>query len=89
MLSRTEVRNGSAVESAILRVGQGRTGERWLTFTIGEVAKESGKSKPTVAKYVDMLILAGCVKEFERDMRYCTKLTTRSFKWIGTVYNVE
>jgi len=82
-MSSTERKNGAIVEGAIQDVAKSRDGVWYGHFTVGEVARYSRMSKPTVKKYLAMLIASGLVIEIERDMRYCAKNTTRSFRWVG------
>jgi DNA-binding IclR family transcriptional regulator len=82
-MTRTQARNGAAVENAIALVAYGKSPIFYGMFTIGEVAKVSGMSKPTVTKYIEMLKDHELVIEHERDMRYCTKLTPRTFRYTG------
>lgn len=82
-MSRTEKRNGKAIEDAIREVAYNKSPIWYGMFTIGEVARMSGMSKPTVLKYIEMLKDFGTVEEMERDMRYCTKMTPRSFRYTG------
>jgi len=82
-MSRTQQKNGMTVQDACRAFAEPRPGYTVAWFTVGEVAKKSGKSKPTCQKYINMLVKAGVVKEQERDMRYCTRLTARCYQWIG------
>jgi len=85
MLSKTELKNGTIVENAIVQVAVEKDGVSFGYFTLGEVARASGKSRKTVEKYVSLLIAHNAVEEINRDMRYCSRNTTRSFKWLGTL----
>jgi len=82
-MSRTQMKNGQAVEKAIREVALNKAPLWYRMFSIGEVAKMAGMSKPTVVKYVEILKQAGLVEELERDMRYCIKTTPRTFAYRG------
>lgn len=82
-MSRTESKNGEVVEVAIREVAYSKAPIFYGMFTIGEVAKMARVSKPTVVKYIEMLKKFGTVVEHERDMRYCTPRTPRTFQYTG------
>lgn len=82
-MSRTEMKNGKKVEDAIKYVAMSKDSAWFGIVTIGEVARVSGKSKPTVQKYFQKLVDAGLLYEHPRDMRYCVKTTPKSFQWLG------
>jgi len=82
-MSRTELRNGELIENAIRNVAYGKSPIFYGMFTIGEVAKAARMSKPTVVKYIEKLKEFGTVTEHERDMRYCTPRTPRTFAFTG------
>jgi len=85
MLTRTQIKNGQKIEAAALRVALAGEGVWRLHFTVGQVARESGMSKPTVQKYLDLLAQHKIIREIERDMRYCLKNTPKSYVWQGTL----
>jgi len=82
-MSRTEKRNGSQVERAIMEVAYSKAPLWYGIFYVGEVVKASGLSRPTVLKYIEALKEFGTVIEHERDMRYCSKTTPRTFQFTG------
>lgn len=84
-MSRTQIRNGTAVEEAAKRVALAGEGGYWLHVTIAQVAKEAKCSKPTAQKYMNMLVEHGVFKEVERDMRYCVRNTPRTYRLIQTL----
>jgi len=82
-MSRTEMNNGKRVEDAIREVAYSKSPQFYGMFSIGEVARFAKMSKPTVAKYIEKLKEFGTVGEHERDMRYCTPRTPRTFFYTG------
>lgn len=82
-MSRTELKNGQLVERAIREVAYGKSPLWYGMFYVGEVAKAARVSRPTVLKYIEALKKFGTVEELERDMRYCSKTTPRTFVYTG------
>jgi len=82
-MSKTEVRNGSAIERAALEVAMRGEGVFWGYFTIRDVAKETKRSKPTVQKYLKILEAHGQVKACDAG-RYPG--ATKMYRWTGTLY---
>lgn len=53
-MSNTMKRNGSRIEAAAVEVAKSSR-----DFTVGQVARQAGVSKPTARKYLDILSAAG------------------------------
>lgn len=84
-MTRTMQKNGTRVEQAADRLALAGEGQNWLRVTISAIAKESGMSKPTVQKYMNMLVAHGAYIEEKRDMRYCTKNTPITYRFAKTI----
>jgi len=54
-MSNVELKNGNQVYEAARRVALNKQGANWLYFTVGEVAKASGRSKQTCRKYLTLM----------------------------------
>lgn len=61
-MSKTVMKNGATVEESLKRLcKETEFAFQGMPFvSVGQVAKDSGYSKPTCRKYLDMLWLNGC-----------------------------
>lgn len=84
-MSGTERKNGSRVEAAANAIALAGEGVWFGHVTLAQIAKASGMSKPTVKKYMDVLVEHGSYAENERDMRYCAKNTPRSYRLVKKI----
>jgi len=87
IVTKTMVKNGSRVEEAAYRLALAGEGHNWLRVNVAAVAKECHMSKPTVTKYMRLLVEHGVFTEEKRDMRYCSKNTPITFRLSATLRN--
>ena len=80
-MSRTMIKNGNVVYDAARIIALNKQGANWLYFTVGEVAKQCGKSKQTVRKYLKLM----CEERICRLVVGHEMPQTHLYKWTQTI----
>jgi len=83
-MSNTELGNAVRVYEAIQRVALAKIGLWHRIFTVGEVAKAAGMSKPTCQKYIEFMITENLV-ECQNPHYMKRERQVRQYKYIEEV----